>query len=108
MVLLVLAFLFDFLPNGALYYCHFRATKHSYDQTKLTTHGGHRTSSKIRTTDKERAVVGQAILEVLPEISNDSNKLSDQIGSISTSQEFMPRTFSEDQRSLLLNEHAKK
>ena len=58
MALLILAFLFDFIPNGALYYCHFRATKNSYDQSKLKSHAEHQTSSKMRTTEKERTVMG--------------------------------------------------
>lgn len=32
MILIAIALLFDWIPNAALYYCHYKVTKNNYEQ----------------------------------------------------------------------------
>ena len=71
MMLMTIAALFDFLPNLALYYCHF----------KVSSNNGHSIKAEKATlkASQDKVIVGRAILDVLPETSNgefeDSNDI---------------------------------
>ena len=43
MILMAIAFLFDLVPNAALYYCHFKVTKNNFEQFRIKATEEHRT-----------------------------------------------------------------
>ena len=71
MMLMTIAALFDFLPNLALYYCHFKVSSNTR-QNNCQEKGSMRKS-------QDKVIVGLAILEVLPEASNEDSRDSNNI-----------------------------
>lgn len=78
MMILTDAFLWDFLPNAALYYCHFNVTSKTGDLTRQNKEYGEYGIVQKANSPK-KVVLGQNIIQALPEAQNDESIKSEKI-----------------------------